>query len=90
MKRSKDEIMIRILTVCSEGAGKTRVVYQSNLNFKTINPYLELLVKNGMIEIKEGQIKIYKTTAKGKELLKSFKVIQNSLKTRRDSRAFVK
>lgn len=90
MKRSKDEIMIRILTVCSEGAGKTKIVYQSNLNFKTINPYLELLVKNGMIEVKEGQIKLYKTTAKGKELLKNFKVIQNSLKTRRESRTLVK
>jgi len=79
MKRSREEIITSILSVCSEGAGKTRVVYQTNLNFKTINPYLELLIKNGMIEIKEGQNRIYQTTDKGKELLKSFKAIQSSL-----------
>ena len=76
---------MRILSVCSEGANKTKIVYQANLNFKTVNPYIELLVKSGMIEIKEGQINIYETTDKGKELLKSFKEIQSSLNTRRDS-----
>lgn len=86
MKRSKNEIIIRILSVCSEGANKTKIVYQANLNFKTVNPYIELLVKSGMIEIKEGQINIYETTNKGKELLKSFKEIQSSLNTKKDSK----
>jgi predicted transcriptional regulator len=79
MKRSKDEIIMRILSVCSGGANKTKIVYQANLNFKTVNPYIELLVKCGMIEIKEGQISMYETTDKGKELLKSFKEIQSSI-----------
>ena len=77
--------MMRILSVCSEGANKTKIVYQANLNFKTVNPYIDQLVKSGMIEIKEGQISIYKTTDKGKELLKNFKEIQSSLNTRKDS-----
>lgn len=77
---------MRILSVCSEGANKTKIVYQANLNFKTVNPYIELLVKSGLIEIKEGQINIYETTDKGKELLKSFKEIQNSLNTKTDSK----
>lgn len=82
MKRSKDEIIMRILSVCSGGANKTKIVYQANLNFKTVNPYIELLVKSGMIEIKEGQISMYETTNKGKELLKSFREIQRSLNTK--------
>lgn len=85
MKRSKDEIIMRILSVCSGGANKTKIVYQANLNFKTVNPYIELLVKSGMIEIKEGQISMYETTNKGKELLKSFREIQSSLNTKADS-----
>ena len=77
---------MRILSVCSEGANKTKIVYQANLNFKTVNPYIDQLVKSGMIEIKEGQISIYKTTDKGKELLKNFKEIQSSLNTKKDSK----
>lgn len=77
---------MRILSVCSGGANKTKIVYQANLNFKTVNPYIELLVKSGMIEIKEGQISMYETTNKGKELLKSFREIQRSLNTKNDSK----
>jgi predicted transcriptional regulator len=59
------------------GATKTRIVYQANLNFKTVNPYIELLIKNELISIKDGQNKVYKTTNKGIEWLESFKFIQN-------------
>ncbi|MCX6669056.1 MAG: hypothetical protein NTV25_04515 [Methanothrix sp.] len=34
-RRSKDQIVSRILSVC-EGAGKTRIVYASNLNFHNV------------------------------------------------------
>jgi predicted transcriptional regulator len=76
MKRRRDVIITEILRICSEGATKTKIVYQANLNFKTVNPYIELLAKNGMIDIKDGQNRIYETTNKGTELLESFKAIQ--------------
>lgn len=72
-------IITQILGICSEGATKTRIVYQANLNFKTVNPYIELLIKNGMIGVKEGQNRIYETTNKGVEWLESFKVIQKEV-----------
>ncbi len=77
MKRSREMIITQILGICSIGATKTRIVYQANLNFKTVNPYIELLIKNGLIRIKDGQNKVYKTTNKGTEWLESFKLIQN-------------
>jgi predicted transcriptional regulator len=80
MKRSRDEIITQILGICSEGATKTRIVYQANLNFKTVNPYIDLLTKNGMIAIKNGQNKIYMTTYKGSKLMESFKAIQKEIK----------
>ena len=84
MKRGREEIIARILSLCSEGTTKTRLVYNANLNFKTIKPYLELLVKNGMVEIKEEQNDMYRTTDKGEELLECFKKIQAHLNTKED------
>lgn len=79
MKRSKDIIISQILDICTTGASKTRIVYQANLNFRTVNPYIELLSKNGLIEAAHGQTVYYKTTPKGLKILKEFKHIQNEL-----------
>lgn len=61
------------------GASKTKIVYQANLNFRTVNPYLELLKKNALIDIKQGSTIIYETTEKGKALLDNIKQVQNEL-----------
>ena len=34
MKRSRQEIISQILEICTNGASKTQIVYQANLNFK--------------------------------------------------------
>jgi predicted transcriptional regulator len=79
MKRSRDVIISQILDICSKGASKTRIVYQANLNFRTINPYLDLLTKNGLIDVKKEQTLIYETTPRGLDLLDNFKQIQSEL-----------
>ena len=71
MKRNREEIISQILNVCRNGAIKTRVVYQANLNFKTVGPYLDLLVKNNLIEVQQGEKKMYETTEKGETLLEA-------------------
>lgn len=55
---------MEILRVAMEGAKKTHIVYNVNLNFDVANKYLVLLEKNGLISCKDN---IYKTTEKGKE-----------------------
>ena len=73
-------IISKILDICTGGAHKTRIVYQANLNFRTVNPYIELLKNNGMIKPKiDGKIVIYETTARGIALLENFKQIQDGL-----------
>ncbi len=72
-RRSSDVIISEILEICVLGASKTKVVYQSNLNFTTINPYLDFLIERGLIEPKSGPHVVYKTTAKGIEIMRSFK-----------------
>ena len=79
MKRSKQEIIAQILEVCLESASKTRIVYQVNLNFRTVNPYLEILMKNNLIEIGEGEQTLYNTTQKGADLLETIKKVNESL-----------
>jgi predicted transcriptional regulator len=79
MKRSKQEIIAQILEVCLESASKTRIVYQVNLNFRTINPYLEILIKNNLIEVGKGEQTLYNTTQKGADLLETIKKVNESL-----------
>ena len=80
MKRSRDQIISKILDICITGAHKTKIVYQAYLNFRTVNPYLDLLTKNGMINAqKERNPVVYETTTKGLALLDNYKQIQGEL-----------
>jgi len=79
MKRSRQEIVSQILDTCMSGASKTRIVYQANLNFKTVNPYLDLLIKNGLIIVNEKQVMLYETTLKGKSLMEKMQKVHVEL-----------
>jgi predicted transcriptional regulator len=79
MKRSKHVIISDILDICKRGANKTRIVYQANLNFRTVDPYIDLLIKNNLIEVKQGKNVLYETTDKGNSLLDDFKHINSQL-----------
>ena len=79
MKRSRDLIISQILFICAEGANKTRIVYQANLNFRTVDPYLKLLTERGLINAREEPSLIYETTKKGAEVLDNLKAIQREI-----------
>lgn len=79
MKRSRHMIISQILDICVNGASKTRIVYQANLNFRTVNPYIDLLMKNDLLKMKQGQTVLYETTERGIDLLENFKQIHSEL-----------
>jgi predicted transcriptional regulator len=79
MRRSREEIVSQILDVCLNGANKTRIVYQANLNFRTINPYLDLLIEKNLIKVSQGQILRYETTPQGIDMLEDIKGVHNGL-----------
>jgi len=79
MKRSRHKIISQILDICVSGASKTRIVYQANLNFRTVNPYIDLLMKNDLLKVKQGQTVLYETTERGINLLENFKQIHSEL-----------
>ncbi|MGA9098041.1 MAG: winged helix-turn-helix domain-containing protein [Methanotrichaceae archaeon] len=82
-KRNPNLVTAQILEICSDGAGKTRVIYQANLNSTMGTQYLNNLTKKGLIEaIPDGSRFVYKTTPKGKELqekLGQFKSMMDNL-----------
>ncbi len=75
-KRCKEEIISQILEICCQGVHKTAIVYKANLNFRTINPYIELLSNKGLIEVDQGS---YTITSRGIDTLRSMKLVQAEL-----------
>jgi predicted transcriptional regulator len=52
------------------GSNKTQIVYSCNLNFHTVVPYLDLIIKNGLAERVEGEHIRYRITPKGVKALR--------------------
>ena len=68
--------MERVLEVCTHGASKTRIIYQSNLNSTTVKHYLDLLIDSDLIEVDEvdqPEPPVYKTTKAGFEFMNNLK-----------------
>ena len=73
-RRSKNDIAVNILKVAMNGAKKTHIVYEVNLNFNIAQKYLKLLKDKELIR-RENDIFI--TTDKGKvfhEMAKGIKL----------------
>jgi predicted transcriptional regulator len=79
MRRSRHEILSNILKICINGASKTRIVYQANLNFRTVNPYLQTLIKNNLLDASQGRRILYKTTKEGENLQETISQVNNAL-----------
>lgn len=78
-KRSKNEILQEILSICSKGENITQIGHRSNTNLTTARCLIESLKKNSLLETIDGSPVQYKTTAKGMALLDRMKVLQNEL-----------
>jgi predicted transcriptional regulator len=79
IKRNKNQIISEILNICIDGASKTEIVYKANLNFRTINPYLKLLIGNDLLLTRAGPRMLYETTTKGKVLIENYNRIKDEL-----------
>lgn len=70
-RRDSGEISYSILKAAVEGQRKTRIMYQSALNLKQLNQYLEELVLNELLGYQpEGRY--YQTTEKGRTFTRMF------------------
>ena len=79
-KRTNSLIASEILKICVNGANKTRIVYQANLNFFSAKHYLDRFIERGLLEaIPEGSRIVYKTTPKGMDLKERFERFQSEI-----------
>jgi predicted transcriptional regulator len=73
-RRSRTDIAVDILRVAMNGAKKTHIVYEVNLNFNIAQKYLEMLKEKELIRHENG---VFITTDKGKvfqEMAKELKL----------------
>jgi len=69
-RRSRLDIIARVLDAAIDGAVKTRIMYRANINFVQHNEYLKYLLEARLIRISRRDGKTYfVTTEKGKLLL---------------------
>jgi len=68
-RRNNIEITADILEVAKNGAKKTRIVYQANLNFKVLHEYLAELEKAGLITNSAEGGGLVRTTERGAKYL---------------------
>jgi len=85
-KRSGDLVASQILDICMNGAGKTKILYQANLNSIRVDQYLENLIRNRLIsKVPCGSRVLYKTTHEGSELNLKFHQLQTEMNELRAS-----
>lgn len=81
MRRSRFEIIGEILSLATDGARKTEIIYRVNLNFNVVNKYLNLLIQEGLINPTPDSARKYKATEKGLEFLKAYKNLKSLTKS---------
>jgi len=74
VKRRNDlEILRDILRVARTSARKSRIVYRANLNFKIVRPYLDRLMKKGLLD-QDGAV--YTTTLEGQRWIRMYQELE--------------
>ncbi|MFW9909170.1 MAG: winged helix-turn-helix domain-containing protein [Candidatus Thorarchaeota archaeon] len=79
--RSKVRILADMLRAIQsegeEGAGPTKILYAANLSHDRLTQYVdELLEKELIRELHEGENRVYALTEKGREFLSEYKKIE--------------
>ena len=71
------EIVAFILETCLDGALKTHVVYECNLNSRQVSQYIKFLEDRRLVESKQDKPNskrhVYKTTELGRKYINAYK-----------------
>ena len=80
-RRSNLEIIADMLRVGENGAGKTEIMYGSNMSYSQLQKYLNFLVSQGFItKVEVGNPSVtYQVTESGLKLLKSIDSVTKML-----------
>jgi predicted transcriptional regulator len=82
LHRSRIDILANILQIAEGGAKKTRIMYQCNLSFRSLQAYLDFLVDVGLLDCttlkteEKVDSQLFKTTKKGKAFIKAYRTLR--------------
>ena len=79
VNRSKEAILAQILNVATVPSKKTHIMYSALLSFSQLNSYLKYLEDRQLI-IRINEDDAWMVTGAGREYLKQYKILANSLK----------
>lgn len=76
--RTRIDILANVLHIASEGARKTRLMYDGNLNNSRLQSCLNELLRRDLIQANKGEDGrvLYTTTSKGIEFLTTYKELK--------------
>lgn len=70
-KRTTLKVALDILIQTKEPIGKTKIVYQCNLNFNIIKRWIPLLISKGLLEECDNPPRTWRTTEKGSRFIEA-------------------
>lgn len=79
LKQSKEIVIADILEFCVSGECKTSIVKGANMNSIIAGSYLDKLITMGLLQTINDDCVRYKTTEKGREILKDLRNIQEDI-----------
>lgn len=85
-RRINLEIMAEILSLCKQPQTKTRVMYQNNLSWRTLQKYLYQMRSQDLLEVHHS-LNMYVTTQKGLKFLEKWRELVELLQRRKNQRA---
>ncbi len=81
-RRDRHDIVVEILKTAMDGKIKTHIMYKAKLSYDQLNKYLELLNRKGLLENytirrRNNDLRMYRTTQKGLQLIKDFETVKS-------------
>ena len=78
-RRSRMEIIAKILEACLAPARRTHIMYKSYIDFRCLNRYVSLLEGKGLIKVLGNDPTLYVITEKGREFLRKYQEVKKIL-----------
>ena len=79
-RRDSTQIRYELLMAAMPGGRKTHIMYESGLNLKQVNLYLNELTSNGTLEIRPLEKKYY-ATEKGRAFVRAYEHYRETVNT---------
>ena len=79
--RSRTDITALILEAANGGVAKTKIMYKAFLSYAQLKEYLDMLLKNSLLEYNEKK-QIFKITEKGLRFLQLYNQVDQLISTK--------